>query len=119
MRAGHFLCRLIGKVSAMKRLVAALAVVLGMVGSAAAYGPYVAYYNPVTAFYAPAPVQYVVARPVVAPAVVVAPQPAIAYYPPPSVVYQPATQIVTRRRPLLGGSVSRVSFGYAPVTFYP
>ena len=76
-------------------------------GVAEAQVPYVTYYRPATVYYAPAPVRTVVYRPCYTPA------------PAPAVVYQPATRVVTRYRPLLGDTVTRVRYGYAPVVLYP
>lgn len=83
---------------------------------------YVTYYQPATVYYAPpvvsAPVPYTVASPVVVEApqpVVVAPQPVVTYYRAPTVVYQPVARVQTRYRPILGGTVSRVRYDYAPV----
>ena len=39
------------------------------------------------------------------------------YAPAPAVVYQPTAVVRTRWRPLLGGSVTRVRYGYAPVVY--
>jgi hypothetical protein len=39
------------------------------------------------------------------------------YYAPAPVVYQPVARATTRYRPLLGGSVTRVRYGYAPVVY--
>ncbi|MBX3425947.1 MAG: hypothetical protein KF688_09740 [Pirellulales bacterium] len=99
---------------AFKKLIASAAACVAttlVASSAEAQVPYVVGYRPVTAFYAPAP--YVVASPVIQPA------PVVAYYAPaPTVVYQPAARVVTRYRPLLGGSVTRVRpAGYVPVVY--
>lgn len=60
----------------------------------------------------PAPVVAapVVAAPVVAPAV-----PVVTYYRPATVTYSAVPEVVTRYRPFLGGSVSRVRYSYRPV----
>ncbi len=78
------------------------------------YQPRVTYYAPPVAV-APAP--YTVASPVVvtAAAPVVAPAPVVTYYRAPSVAYAPVGRVVTRHRPLLGGTVSRVRYSYMPV----
>lgn len=57
----------------------------------------VVYYQPVTTYYAPVPVT--------------------TYYAPPvtTVAYQPVARVRTRYRPILGGSVTRVRYGYTPV----
>lgn len=103
----------------MKTWMTAAAIALtACVAEAQAYGPYVTYYPAATTYYAPAPapVAYVAASPVV----IEAPPPVVtAYYAPPAVVYQPAARVVTRYRPILGGSVSRVRYGYVPVAYYP
>jgi hypothetical protein len=70
------------------------------------------YYHPATAFYGPPPVAAYPAPAYVAPA------PVVAYYAPPPVVYQPTARVRTRYRPILGGTVSRVRYGYTPV-YYP
>ncbi len=71
----------------------------GSSGTANAHGPHYTYYHPATVYYAPAPT--------------------MVYLPPPAVVYQPATRVVTRYRPLLRRTVTRVRYGYAPVVYYP
>lgn len=109
---------------------------LAIASSASAQLPYVTYYQPRVVYYAP--VAYAVAAPVVgeavvtpqptlvpgpvaapAPMVVQAPVPmaTVAYYPAPRVVYQPTAQVITRYRPILGGTVSRVRYGYTPVVY--
>ena len=40
-------------------------------------------------------------------------------YAPPAVAYQPVARYRTRYRPFLGGTVTRVRYGYAPVYTYP
>jgi hypothetical protein len=99
--------------------------------SSDAQAQYVTYYRPVTAYYAPAPVvqyappvmaaapvTYTVASPVVVePPVVAAPAPVVTYYRPPVVAYQAVPQVVTRYRPILGGTVSRVRYSYMPVVY--
>ena len=67
---------------------------------------YVTYYSPVVA----APARVVVYRPVVP--VVAAPAP-VAY-----TVARPVAYARTRWRPILGGTVTRVRYGYSPVTYY-
>jgi hypothetical protein len=74
------------------------------------YSPPVVYSAPQTVYYAPAPT--VAAVPTVAPVTTVA------YAPAPTVSYTPVARVRTRYRPLLGGTVSRVRYGYAPV-YYP
>ena len=60
--------------------------------------PYVTFYQPVTVY-----------QPVL-------PPPTVVYYAPPApVAYQPVARVRTRYRPLLGGTVTRVRYGYAPV----
>lgn len=84
----------------MRKLVALFAVLSCWVLSdsvANAQLAYVTYYQPVTV-YRPAPVVYsTYYAPAPAPAVVVQPAP----------VYQPVTQVRTRYRPILGGTVTR------------
>ncbi|MEM9658849.1 MAG: hypothetical protein AAF961_10855 [Planctomycetota bacterium] len=115
----------------------AAALGLGIGHTAQAQVARVTYYQPATVYYAPPPVAYTVASPVVAPVPVVAPAPVavptrvvvqspvvveapapvVAYYRAPSVVYQPVASIQTRRRPILGGTVSRVRYSYVPVVY--
>jgi hypothetical protein len=64
----------------------------------------------------------VVPGPVVQPMViqsgpVFAPMPVTTFYRAPVVTMQPVPRVVTRYRPILGGSVSRVRYGWAPVAF--
>ncbi len=75
---------------------------LGVHGDAQAQVGYVTYYQPVTV-YSP-PVVYTSYSPCCAPA--------------PAVGYEPVARVRTRYRPFLGGSVTRVRYGYAPV-YYP
>lgn len=65
---------------------------LGSGADAQAHSPYYAYYQPVAhaVYYAPAPV-----------------------------VYQPVVRVRTRYRPILGGRVTRVRYGYAPAYYAP
>jgi hypothetical protein len=128
----------------MKRL-QALTLMAGLaalgLGAVDAQAQYVTYYQPpvyqpTVSYYAPAPVvapaaytapvytvarplTYTVASPVVAPAPVVvpAPVPVVTYYRAPAVSYVATPQVVTRYRPFLGGTVSRVRYGYAPVVY--
>lgn len=98
--------------SAWGRWGVAVVAAWGLLAAAADTGQaqIVTVYRPLAVYY-PAPV--VVARPIVA-----APLPAptvVAYPPPPAVVYQPMAQVRTRYRPFLGGTVSRVRYGYVPV----
>ena len=46
-----------------------------------------------------------------------APMPVTTFYRAPVVTMAPVPQVVTRQRPILGGSVSRVRYGWAPVAF--
>lgn len=80
-------------------------------GVAEAQVPYVTYYRPATVFYAPAPVRRVAYAPTCC-----ASPPAVVYQP---AVYQPAARVVRRYRPILGGTVTRVRYGYAPVFLAP
>ena len=43
------------------------------------------------------------------------PAPTTVYYAPARVTYAPVAYYHTRRRPILGGTVTRVRYGYAPV----
>ncbi|BBO35340.1 hypothetical protein [Lacipirellula parvula] len=54
---------------------------------------------------------------VVQSAPVFAPMPVTTFYRAPVVTMAPVPQVVTRYRPILGGSVSRVRYGWAPVAF--
>lgn len=82
-----------------------LALLLGLAASSAhAQMAYVTYYQPVAVY-----------QPVVT-AAPPAPVVQTTYYAPaPQVVYQPVTEVRTRRRPILGGTVTRVRTSYAPV----
>lgn len=66
-----------------------------------------------------APVTQVVASPVVVQSPVVAAPavPVVTYFRPPVVAWQPVPQVVTRHRPILGGTVSRVRTTWMPVTY--
>jgi hypothetical protein len=123
----------------MKRIQAlALLTGLATLGLSAvdAQAQYVTYYQPpvyqpTVSYYAPAPVvapaaytvarplTYTVAAPVVesAPVAVPAPVPVVTYYRAPAVTYVATPQVVTRYRPFLGGTVSRVRYGYVPVVY--
>jgi hypothetical protein len=96
--------------------------------NAQAQFPVVTYYQPTTVFspvitpapvFAPAPVVTRVYSPVVVqPApVVAAPLPVVTYYRAPVVTMQSTPQVVTRYRPIMGGSVSRVRYGWTPVVY--
>lgn len=121
-----------------RRMVSVLAGIGGLSAcwAAAAQAQYVTYYAPVrTAYFAPAPAvvpviptvattvayappAYTVASPVVVAAaepVVPAPVPVVTYYRAPAVAYAPVPRVVTRYRPILGGTVSRVRYSYMPV----
>jgi hypothetical protein len=91
--------------------------------------PVITYYQPTTVF---SPV--VGSVPVVTPAPVITPAPVVTqvfspvvvqpapvavttYYRAPVVTMQPTPQVVTRYRPILGGSVSRVRYGWTPVVY--
>jgi hypothetical protein len=123
------------RIQALALLAGLAALGLGAVDAQAQYVTYyqptVSYYQPSVSYYAPAPVvaptaytvarplTYTVASPVVAPAPVVgpAPVPVVTYYRAPAVSYVATPQVVTRYRPLLGGTVSRVRYGYTPVVY--
>lgn len=90
----------------MKRfllLLAGCVVSLTLVNHAKAQVAYVTYYAPTPVCYAPpAPVAYT------------------SYYAPaPVVAYRPIPVVRTRYRPFLGGTVTRIRTGYAPVVFAP
>ncbi len=99
-------------------LLVGLAFCLGTHAEVQAQVPYVTYYQPVVVYRRPVVVYrhpVVVARP----PVVVAPR-AVYYAPAPvPVVYQPTVRVRTRYRPILGGTVSRVRYGYAPAYYAP
>ncbi|HCK40860.1 MAG TPA: hypothetical protein DHW22_04425 [Planctomycetaceae bacterium] len=110
----------------MKRL-ALLLFVASLWSSAQEYAnaqiAYVTYYQPAVTFYQPATVYRqpaTVYRPVV-PAcatthtVRYVPAPVVSAPVVPAVAYQPVAQVRTRYRPFLGGTVSRVRYGHAPV----
>ncbi|MCA9229447.1 MAG: hypothetical protein KDA57_02250 [Planctomycetales bacterium] len=81
-----------------------LASCLAVSGRVEAQVPYVTYYQPVTVY---------------SPPVVYTPH-AVYYAPAPApVVYQPTAQVRTRYRPILGGTVTRVRYGYAPTYYAP
>ncbi len=86
----------------MKRLAIILvAIMLGsmIVGDAQAQVGVVTYYQPVTVY---------------SPPVVSVPH-TVYYAPAPAVSYAPVARVRTRYRPFLGGTVTRVRYGYAPV----
>ena len=85
--------------------------------TAQAQFPVVTYYQPTTVF-SPVVVPTQVFSPVVVQSVpMVAPLPVTTFYRAPIVTMQPVPRVVTRYRPILGGSVSRVRYGWAPVAF--
>lgn len=90
--------------------------------------PVITYYQPTTVFspvvtpapvFTPAPVVTRVYSPVVVQSapVVTAPAPVMTYYRAPIVTMQSTPQVVTRYRPILGGSTSRVRYGWTPVVY--
>lgn len=92
-------------------LMVAVAFCLGADAEVHAQVPYVTYYQPVTVY----------RPPVYSPPVVYAPR-TVYYAPapaPPAVAYQPTSRVVTRYRPFLGGTVSRVRYGYTPTYYAP
>lgn len=94
-------------------LLVALVTVLFLASSTQAQVVYHStYYAPTVVYRAPAPVAYSVASPVAAPV------PTVAYYPAAVPVVEPVAEVRTRYRPILGGTVSRVRYRYAPV-YYP
>lgn len=94
----------------MKKLAALVLACLfwwGVESTAQAQVAYVSYYQPVTVY----------RPPVVYSASYV---PYTSYYAPaPAVSYQPVARVRTRYRPILGGTVTRVRYGYAPVYYQP
>ncbi len=104
----------------MSRILACLAVLsaAAVLSPSTAEAQLVTYYSPVVA--APAPVVSFPARTVVYRPVVAAPAP-VAYTvarPVVTTTVAPVAYTRTRWRPLLGGTVTRVRYGYAPVTYY-
>jgi len=92
-------------------LLVALAFCLGAGTESQAQIPYLTYYQPVVAYRQPV----VVYRAPVLPA----PQ-TVFYAPAPApVVYQPTARVRRRYRPILGGTVTRVRYGYAPTYYAP
>ena len=90
----------------MRKFVALLVVAalwLGTQSDAAAQMVYVAAYQPVTVYSTPA-----------SPCC-----PQTVYYAPAVPAYQPVVQYRTRYRPILGGTVTRVRYGYTPVYAAP
>ena len=92
---------------------------LALTNQADAQVAQVTYYPPavpVTTYYAPARGVPVTTYYAPAPAAV----PVTTYYAPAPVVrYQPVPVATTRHRPILGGTVTRVRTGYAPVVVNP
>jgi len=83
-------------------LLVSAALWLGAQADAEAQIAYVTYYQPMTVYSpccAPQPVYYAAVAPAVA--------------------YQPVAQYYTRYRPFLGGTVTRVRYGYAPAYVAP
>lgn len=118
----------------VKALVIALGVAAANAVATDVHAQYVTYYRPLTTYYAPAPVvapaAYTVASPVTyavaAPVTYAvaapitygaAPVPTVTYYRAPTVGYARVPQVVTRWRPILGGTVSRVRYTYMPVVY--
>jgi hypothetical protein len=93
----------------MKRLAIALVAAAGVFAGVQSASAQVVW-QPAPVF-VPAPV-HVVHSPVV-----VSPMPVIQFYRPPVVVQQPVYRAVTRYRPILGRSVTRVHRGYRPIVF--
>jgi hypothetical protein len=93
----------------MKRFTIALVATLGVFAGVESARAQVVW-QPAPVFL-PAPV-HVVHSPVI-----VSPAPVVQFYRPPVVVRQPMYRAVTRYRPILGGSVTRVHRGYRPIVF--
>ena len=72
---------------------------LAIESDAQAQVAYVTYYQPMTVYSPPVPCA----------------SHAVYYAPAPAVTYQPVARVRTRYRPILGGTVTRVRYGYAPV----
>ncbi len=86
---------------------------LGAPSDARAQVAYVTYYQPMTVYSPP-----VVATPQTVyytPQTVYYSPQTVYYTPAPAVSYQPVAHVRTRYRPILGGSVTRVRYRYAPV----
>jgi hypothetical protein len=94
----------------MKSLAIAFVAAAGVFASAQSTSAQVVWHQPAPVFF-PAPV-HVVHSPVV-----VSPMPVVRHYHRPVVVHQPMYRAVTRHRPILGGSVTRVHRGYRPIVF--
>ena len=77
----------------------ATALWLGTSADVQAHSPYFTYYHPAAhaVYYNSAPA---------------------VYYAPAPVVYQPVVRVRTRYRPILGGRVTRIRYGYAPAVVY-
>ena len=87
---------------------------LGAQSDARAQVAYVTYYQPVTVYSPPVTVAPVVVAPHT---VYYAPAPYDT--PAPTVAYRPVARVRTRYRPLLGGTVTRVRYGYVPAYYLP
>ena len=85
-------------------LLVVLAICLGSKAEAEAQVAYVTYYQPVTVY---------------SPPVVFTPRTVFYAATPAPVVYQPSARVRTRYRPILGGSVTRVRYGYTPTYYTP
>lgn len=86
----------------MKLFIVALLSSAGFVASAGSAGAQVVWHQPVHVVHSP---------------VVMAPRPVVVHQRRPVVVHQPHYRAVTRHRPILGGSVTRVHRHYRPVIF--
>jgi hypothetical protein len=76
--------------------------------------------RPVTTWTVASPVvvpQVPVVAPAPVPVVAVAPAPTVTFFRAPGIAYVRSPQIVTRHRPILGGTVSRVRSGFTPVVY--
>jgi len=95
----------------MNRFTMLIAVAAVCCSTAAAEAQWVTtYYRaPTTVYYSPAPA--------VATTAYFAPAPRVAYYAPAPAPVAAVPVYTTRYRPLLGGSITRVRYRYAPVTY--
>lgn len=75
------------------------------------------FYAPAATTFAAAPVATTCCSPVVSAPVVAAPVSTVAVVRPPQVAWQATPQVVTRHRPILGGTVSRVHNVWTPVVW--
>ena len=109
----------VGKMKKIALLLVAAAFSLGAHVEANAQRAYVTYYQPAVSFYQPATVYRPVAPCCAVPRAVYYAAPVALAPVAPAVAYQPVARVRTRYRPFLGGTVSRVRYGYAPAYVAP